>query len=214
MTIRDMVARHSDYDETRDFIPTPPYATRVLYEEVCPELKAAAPLLSAWDPAAGHGHMTRVMEEYGHTSVLGTDIKGHKGIHFEEDFMTSTRKADVVITNPPYKLVESFVHLSLLRANSFVGMLVRIQFLESQGRYDTIFNKTPPTRIGIFSDRIPFKTGVVVKRAPKMFSHIWVAWDMIEVRNRTSVPRYVPTMWVPTDAQAKYQKDEDYEKSA
>jgi len=212
MTIRDMVARHSDFDDTKDFAPTPPFATRALYHYVAPDLAAAAPLLTAWDPAAGHGHMCRVMAEYGHLSVRGTDVvpseeQGVEGL----DFLKSTDKADVIITNPPYTLLNEFIIQGLERANSAFAVLVRVQALEGQSRYRNFYSVCPPSKIAYFSDRIPFKMGKVVRKAPKMFFHVWLYWEIPQVRYRKEAPQWVPSMWIPPNVQTLLEKGEDYE---
>lgn len=224
MSIRDMVARHSDYQETNDFIPTPPWATRALYEYVAPGLRARASSMSAWDPACGQGHMLKVFDEYGHPLIKGSDIviDHEKFVHvgsntpaavFVLDYIDDSidappETADVIVTNPPYKHAEKFITESLLRARFGVGMLLRVQALETQGRYSNIYSYRPPTQVAFFSDRISFKTGKVVKKAPKMFFHTWLWWEKSE-EGQLLPPR--PPMWIPPNAQQLLEKDSDYE---
>lgn len=203
MTVRDMVSRKApnDFD---DFIPTPGYATRVLYEIVAPELKRDAPNLTILDPAAGQGHMLKVFREYGHKAIRGSDITEHPGV-VQEDFLkaSSVYTPDVIVTNPPYKHLNHFIDKSLDMARYGVGMLVRVQALEGQGRYQNIFKNRPPTQIALFSDRIPFKAGKVVRKAPKMFFHVWLWWGSFHDKPR-------PPIWIPPNAQQMFEKDEDY----
>lgn len=214
MTIRDMVARHSDFDETKDFIPTPPFATRALYEVVAPELKELAPHTSFWDPAAGHGHMMGVAREYGHPMVVGSDITPWPQADVTEGDFTSDAKSyfgiDVIASNPPYKHLEVFLQEALANAQVAVAMLVRIQALEGAARYRNIFSVVPPTQIAIFSDRIPFKSGVVVKKAPKMFLHTWLYWDIREVRAGNAIAAQRPPLWIPPTIQRDLEKESDY----
>lgn len=207
MAIRDQVARHSDYNETRDFIPTPPFATRALYEHVAPELKLASCYLDVLDPAAGEGHMLGVFREYGHPKVIGSDIVPNPSAGvIQRDFLTekSAFAPDVIVTNPPYKYFNEFVQQSLVEAHLGVAMLCRVQSLEGQRRYISLFSHRPPTQIAFFSDRIPFRVGKVVQKAPKMFFHIWVWWNQVD-----TAPR--PPLWIPPTVQADLEKDEDYE---
>lgn len=207
MSARDMVARHSNYEETRDFIPTPPFATRALYEHAAPELKDGAHGLTAWDPAAGHGHMTRVFKEYGHREVFASDLEGSPahGVH-QFDFLDPevNAKHDVIITNPPYKHADLFVQKALRQARYGVGMLVRVQALEGQRRYARLYRDNPPTQIAFFADRIPFKQGIVVRKASKMFFHVWLWWNLQDPTPRAP-------LWIPPDVQRRLEKDEDYE---
>jgi len=110
---------------------------------------------------------------------------------------------DVIITNPPYKHGYKFVLQALDEANVGVAMLLRVQALEGQTRYNSLYSKTPPTQIAFFSDRIPFKTGAVVRKAPKMFFHIWLWWNKLDPAPRTP-------LWIPPNAQSQLEKDEDY----
>ena len=215
MAVRDMVARHSDYIKTKDFIPTPGYATRVLYEEVAPEIKLDADQRSVLDPACGNGHMLSVFEEYGYKEIVGSDIidspdRKTTNRFVIEDFThpSNQTKYDDIITNPPYKPLQGFINMGLHRANQYFALLVRVQALETQGRFP-IFRDTPPTRIAFFSDRIPFKSGVTIRKASKMFFHVWLFWDI----QRMKSVRYKPDapVWITPTAQEKYERMEDYD---
>ncbi len=223
MTIRDMVTRHSDFNETDDFIPTPPWATRVLYEFVTPSLKQAAKNTTAYDPACGQGHMMQVFAEYGHKGVFGSDFEANQLVKarerlgpdpklWHEDYINGgmlPEMYDVIVTNPPYKYLNEFVDKALDTSSFGVGILCRIQALEGEKRLKKVFGRRPPTQIAFFSNRIPFKTGAVVQKAPKMFFHIWMWWEKSDIiPGKWCSPR--PPLWVPYDAQTRLEKDEDY----
>lgn len=216
MSIRGMVARHSDFEDTKDFIPTPPFATRALYEVVAPELKELAPRTSFWDPAAGHGHMMKVAKEYGHPVVIGSDVTPWEDDEVSvthADFVSPDKasfRVGVIVTNPPYAELEGFLREGMDRAEVGLAMLVRVQALETQGRYNNIYSVVPPTQIAFFSDRIPFKTGAVVKKAPKMFFHVWLYWDMLAVRAGRAIAAQRPPLWIPPTIQRDLEKDSDY----
>lgn len=214
MAARDHIARHSNYDVTKDFIPTPPYATRVLFEVVAPIMKAQAPEMTIWDPACGAGHMCRVFEEYGAKS-MGSDIIDHGYDRFvHQDFVKldpsdTYKSADAIVTNPPYAYLNEFIIEGLDKATKHFALLTRIQAVEGQNRYKNVFSRVPPTKVSVFSDRIPFKTGVVVKKASKMFTHVWLYWDVDWLRQDKGP--YIPQMqWIEPGVQAKFEKDEDY----
>lgn len=216
MAIRDMVARHTDFEENKDFVPTPPYVTRALFEIVEPRLKGDE-VKTCYDPAMGQGHMCKVFKEYGKWAV-GSDLYDHVGLG--DDFTPTnfanpigdvrSLSADAIITNPPYSELNGFIREGLHSADKFLALLIRVQGLETQGRYNEFYSKVPPTTIALFSDRIPFKVGKVVRKAPKMYFHMWLVWDMQLVRSRNH-PKWSQTFWIRPDAQKLLEKDEDYE---
>lgn len=210
MSARDMVARHTDYTETKDFIPTPPYATRVLLEEVIPEFrnKPANKELSVWEPACGTGHMSRVFQEYYFGEVLSTDIIDYgwpdTKIGDFRELAEHGHTAYLVATNPPYALMKEFVKYGLEAADRYLALLTRIQFLEGQKRHNEIFSIKPPSKVAVFSDRIPFKQGEVVQKASKMFTHCWVVWDLQDESGECRLE------WIHPNAQAKHEQMRDY----
>jgi hypothetical protein len=214
MAARDHIARHSNYDDTKDFIPTPPYATRVLFEVVAPIMKQQAPDMTIWDPACGAGHMCRVFEEYGARS-LGSDIMNHGYPKMVmQDFTQKSQNevyshADAIVTNPPYAYLNDFIVEGLDRATKHFALLTRIQAVEGQNRFKNVFSRVPPMKVAVFSDRIPFKTGVVVRKASKMFTHVWLYWD-VEWLRKDKGPYDSKMQWIEPDAQARFEKDSDY----
>lgn len=214
MAIRDHVARHSNYDETKDFIPTPPYATRVLFEDVAPVMKQQASSMVIWDPACGAGHMCRVFKEYG-AKALGSDIIDHGYDKVViQDFANPNPKnkiqvADAIVTNPPYARLNEFIIEGLDKSTRHFALLTRIQAVEGQNRYKNIFSRVPPMKIAVFSDRIPFKTGEVVRKASKMFTHVWLYWD-VEWLRFDNGPYNSVMQWIEPGVQTKYEKDSDY----
>lgn len=213
MSIRDMVARHSDYDETKDFVPTPGYATRALFEYVAPRMKKVSENreLSIWDPACGRGHMCEVFKEYGYNQIIASDVQdyGYKGtiVRGFENF--HNMQADVIVTNPPYAHMDTFIKRGLSQSNTDFALLTRIQVLEGQRRFASFFNVVPPTKVAVFSDRIPFKTGKTVKKAPKMFTHVWLYWDIQNIRSYG--PSDTELTWIPPTAQKELEKVGDYD---
>jgi hypothetical protein len=59
------MARRLEPPDALDFFCTPPWATRALCEHVLFASGGPYPMpLSAWEPAAGEGHMAEVLMEY------------------------------------------------------------------------------------------------------------------------------------------------------
>ena len=57
--------------------------------------------------------------------------------------------------NPPYYDAEAFVlkALELVKPKAKVAAFLRLQFLESQGRRERLFNDNPPKTVYVFSKR-------------------------------------------------------------
>ena len=120
-----------------DFYPTPPWATRALCAWLATRYDLAT--LTAWDPACGEHHMVRPLRE-SFAEVYASDVAPHKGGHEVVDFLwPSERRADFIITNPPFKLAEQFSLRAIEQSDHGAAMLVRSAFLESVGRYERLF---------------------------------------------------------------------------
>jgi len=204
MAIQDHIKRHSDFDETKDFVPTPPYATRVLFEVVHPSLKTHTND-TIWEPACGAGHMCEVFKEYGYSNIWATDAYdwGYSEAKIL-DINQAHGRVENIITNPPYKHIQQFISFGLKSATKCLALLTRIQVLEGQKRFLNVYQKNPPTKVMVFSDRIPFKVGEVVRETSKMFTHCWLVWDMQNPSKTTELG------WVPPDVQARFERKNDY----
>lgn len=88
-----------------DFYPTPETATIKLLERE--KFKGYV-----WEPACGNGAMSVVLERYGY-HVISSDLiyrgYGEGGV----DFLRSSFKTENIITNPPFKLANKFIHHAL-----------------------------------------------------------------------------------------------------
>mgnify|MGYP006428526409 CR=1 FL=1 len=200
MAARDMIARRSDYKEALDDFPTPPWATRALFEHVVGDSIFGESVL---EPACGQGHMTKVLEEQG-ADVHGFDINskfGHDVMDFREH---NASEYDWVITNPPYKLVnEFFEHFKSARKG--LALLLRIQWLTGQSRYNNIYSKAPPSFVAVFSRRMSAAQGRVVQENSPLFDHAWFVWDLASPVDTTEL------VWIPPTAQKELENEEDYQ---
>lgn len=110
-----------------------------------------------WEPACGEGHISKALEAEGY-DVISTDLI-YRGYGEKEplDFLKSDEKelSEDIITNPPYKYALEFVEKALksIKTGHKVAMLLKIQFLEGQGRGE-FFKKNPPKTVYVFSNRI------------------------------------------------------------
>lgn len=136
--------------------------------------------------------MSRPLSEYfAHVDAADAFAYGFAPIR---DFLTYPYEAqshDWVITNPPFRLAEEFVARALVVARRGVAILARTVFLESVGRYETIFRSQPPTIFAQFSERVPMVKGRVDEKASTATGYAWFVWDKMVVEP------YPRLAWVP-----------------
>jgi hypothetical protein len=184
---RSIMGSRQEPDDSLDFFPTPPWATRALMQVVL-----GGPFNSIWEPACGYGHMSEVLREYCER-VHATDIFDYGGYPNDVmDFLRSDLSAacDWIITNPPFgDNTEKFVLAAIKKAQIGVAMFVRLQWLESVGRYETIFRDHPPTCIAFFAERVPLCKGEWKPDGTTATAYIWLVWI------KDQEPR--PPFWIP-----------------
>ena len=137
--------RNADLDGP-DFYPTPRWATFALID--------SEPFTGdMWECACGDGAMSQVLEATGNT-VISSDLYDRGFGEIGHDFLSTSRRAPNIITNPPYHSAEGFVSSALNGASQKFALLVRLAFLEGANRARTIFGTNPPSRVWVFSERI------------------------------------------------------------
>jgi hypothetical protein len=135
--------------------------------------------------------MAKVLKEY-FRSVWSSDAY-HYGYGKVRDFVGEPypeNSFDWVVTNPPFRLAEDFVRLSLPVARKGVAILARTVFLESVGRYQGIFRVAPPTKFAQFVERVPMVRGRLDIKATTATGYAWLVWE----KATGDIPRL---MWVP-----------------
>jgi hypothetical protein len=161
------VGRRIQTDDPNDFYPTPPHATRAL-------LAVEQFGSTVWEPACGDGAISRVLRAEGYR-VISSDLV-NRGYGEVADFFRSRRNVESIVTNPPYKLAEEFVRRALDVTSFKVAMLLRLSFLESQGRY-SLFQETPLESVYVFSRRLSLHRGMIVTgRSTGAFPYAWYVW--------------------------------------
>jgi putative cofactor-binding repeat protein len=152
-----------------DFYPTPRWATFALIDNE----KFSSDI---WECACGDGTMSKVLKETG-CAVLISDLYDRGYGEVALDFLTSTRYADNIVTNPPFNCAEGFVTSGVKLARKKFAQLLRLAFLEGANRARTIFSEHPPSRVWVFSERITFyPTGAKV-RGTGTTAYAWLVWD-------------------------------------
>jgi hypothetical protein len=116
-------------------------------------------------------------EQFG--QVLASDIHAY-GYGNIRDYLAVPYEAnavDWVVTNPPFKLAEEFVHRSLIVARRGVAILARTVFIESVGRYRNLFLSRPPCLFAQFTERVPMVKGRLDRKASTATGYAWLVWS-------------------------------------
>ena len=202
---RSIMASRQEPADSLDFFATPPWATRALMERVFPHL-GIAPSGMIWEPAAGEGHMSGVLAEYG--QVRATDIHNYgPRLDAVDDFLDQSiavPDADWIVTNPPFgdKAVP-FVLRALELAKTGVAMFVRLQWLEGIERYESIFRDHPPTLVCPFVERVNLCKGRWDPDGTTATAYCWLMW----VKDRAPTPTQM--FWVPPGCRDALTKPDD-----
>ena len=147
-----------------------------------------------WDPACGRGTVLDVAKRRGFWTI-GSDIVdrvrrgGHEFKRF--DFLRLPGGPPVafsIVTNPPYNepepdLAERFVHHALkIRGWHRAAFLVPVEFQCTQGRYERLYSRTPPSHIVSLMERPSMPPGTMLEqhgeacRKGGMAEYIWTVW--------------------------------------
>lgn len=213
-----MAQRKADKAGLDDY-PTPPWAVRALFEHLP---KAAAEMLLAdpfrnaatqfcWEPAAGRGIMARELEPH-FGGVFESDVAdyGQGNMHlydFAHDRGRRPTSRDLpywVITNPPYNLAEAFIKRAVDFAECGVCMFLRLQFLEGQRRYESVWSKHPPAFVLPFAERVGLVPGGLNPEVRSATAFAWYVWLPPPI---SPLPRIY---WIPPGTRAQLEKQEDY----
>ena len=197
-TSHAVMAQRFEPSESLDDFPTPPWATRALCEYV---IDASG---GVWEPACNRGFMSRPLSEYAQ-SVRSSDIHDY-GFGETCNFLTTPLEMDCVdwvITNPPFKEAQAFIERALFASRQGVAILARTVFMESIGRYDTLFSVNPPTIIAQFAERVPMVKGRIDPKASTATGYAWFVWDKTKSTSSTKLT------WIPP-CRKQLERDGDY----
>ena len=122
----------------------------------------------AWDELTENGESTRV--ESSDLFDRGYGEIGH-------DFLMTDRRAQNIITNPPFHSAEGFVAHAINQAECKFALLLRLAFLEGANRTRTIFHAHPPSRVWVFSERITFYPKGAARAGGGTTAYAWFVWD-------------------------------------
>jgi len=180
-----------------DDFPTPPWATRALFEYVLLPIGGRPEPLTAWEPAANRGYMAKVLKEY-IGLVMASDVHDYDGLYGTADFLipgtepplVAMKGVDAIITNPPFVQAQRFIHRAIgIKNVRIVAMLVRTSFLEGVERYKQLYQIAPPTFVAQFAERVIMLKGVL-RDPDKRY------WDGTQWRKPSTATSYCWLVWV------------------
>ena len=198
-------AKRLEPRDSLDYFPTPPWATRALFEHVLFRQYGEVKLsdMSVLEPACGAGHMSEILKQY-FSVVVSADIEDYGYPCLKMDYLKSNiGEHNWVITNPPFTKAAEFIERALVTTNVGVAMLTRLAFLEGKGRYESLYSKTPPTKVAVFTERVPFQKGKLDKNASSAMATCWLVWEHEHQSNTTEL------LWIPP-CRAVLERDDDY----
>jgi len=172
--VTGVVLKHKLADRGHDLYETPIEATIAL-------MRAEKLPHWIWEPAAGRGAISTYLS--GWHAVVAHDLVNY-GPHLEafgRDFLMETKRPfdwiDTIVTNPPYKLAADFVRHGLELCPTVI-MLLRLSFLESEGRSD-ILDGGKLARVHVFRNRLPqmHRDGWEGPKASSAIPFAWFVWD-------------------------------------
>ena len=200
-----MSQRHEKKDSL-DYFPTPPWATRALFQSVILPMGFVHYNDVCLEPACGGGHMVKVLQEY-FDKVESCDIADY-GQDRIADFLSKDveQECDFIITNPPFNLAEEFVIKALSMTRKLVAVFARTQFMEGIGRYERLFKPNPPTIIAQFTERVPIVKGRLSATASTATSYAWFVWRTDQDNDQTQL------VWIPPSRRI-FEKNADYAQS-
>ena len=198
-----VMQRRVEPHNSLDDYPTPPWATRALCEWIW-KRGLISPTETAREPAANRGHMVKPLREFFGT-VQASDIYDYGAGFPVQDYLFGPRPPITgwTITNPPFRLAEQFLARALESSESGVAVIVRSAFLESVGRYRSLFSSTPPTDILQFSERVVMHKGKLSAKGSTATAYCWLVWDCTAER---SVTRF---HWI-APCRKRLERAEDY----
>lgn len=208
-----VAARRHEPPDSLDYFPTPPWATRALFEHVLPT-QGIAIHGPVFDPACGEGHMAAVFSEYS-DRVIASDIFDY-GYGEVADFLDGAMHpaSDWIITNPPFNAAVDFALTALTHPGAMprrgVALLCRTQWIEGADRFERLFRDHPPRAVAFFVERVPMHKGRWDPRGKTATAYAWFVWTLPELEH----PSPTRVIWIPPGQRKALTRPADYARFA
>ena len=172
---RDIEWAHRQVGHTKDSDDRPDNDHYITPPEAIYPLVIEENFTFPWEPAVGTGVIANILDEHGYCT-LRSDIM--TGVNFLED-QPPGEFVDI-ITNPPYNQALGFIEKGLTylyETGGKMALLLRLAFLE--GIRKGLYQKHPPTRVRIFSRRIPrmHRASYTGKKSSSLIAFAWFIWE-------------------------------------
>lgn len=129
-----------------------------------------------WDPACGGGNIPKALAARGiayHASDIADRGYGTTGV----DFLSGAGRADHIISNPPYGIIEAWIEHALTCTTGKVAILARLALLEGQKR-KAFFARTPLARVWVSSRRASMPPGGSdLPASGGAIAYAWFVWE-------------------------------------
>ena len=143
------------------------------------------------EPSCGMGHMVKGIESvFPGLKIISTDLVdrgfGEGDLDFLVDSYPYIENVKNIVMNPPFKLINEFTLKALEIAEDKVIIFARMQFAESEKRFNKIFKDNPPQRIYIYVDRVKCLKDGTDDGTSSSMSFAWFVWDKKALNQQTT----------------------------
>ena len=166
-----------------DYYATDPKTTKLFLDRIFKD-KILEEINTISEPSCGEGFISEVLKEYFPKAIINsTDLIYRSYGEGRLDFLSNqyNKKHDLVITNPPFSLINEFINKGLESTNKYLIFLGKIQLLETKGRKNILEN-SPLKYVYVHSNRqATWKNGKEFDEKGKKWATTmclaWFVWD-------------------------------------
>lgn len=156
-----------------DFYETPKWCIEKFLEKEKFEWKIV-------EPCSWAGAISKVLENNWY-EVESFDIREDGWVYWQKwvNFLKLDNEKEYfnIVTNPPYVHWQDFIEKSLNKTFNKVCMFLKLQFLESVGRYD-FFKNTPLKKVYVFSKRPTlYPSDWPIPKNKWTIAYAWYVWE-------------------------------------